>query len=74
MKETIGAIITLEILNIQGKFTKEEIIKKLKKKMITDGTTDGMSYNQLETYIEKKIDSLAEYGLIGKTTVYYFSV
>ena len=70
MKETIGAIITLEILNIQGKFTKEEIIKKLKKKMITD----GMSYNQLETYIEKKIDSLAEYGLIGKTTVYYFSV
>lgn len=70
MKETLGGIVTFEILNIQGRFTKEEIIKKLKKKIITD----GMIYNQLERYIEKKMDSLAEYGLIGKTSAYYFSV
>ena len=29
MKKTIGGIVTLEILNIQGRFTKEECIKKL---------------------------------------------
>jgi len=31
-------------------------------------------YNDLERYIEKKIDVLSEYGLIGKTSFYYFSL
>ena len=31
MKKTLGGIVTWEVLNIKGQFTKEEVIKRLKK-------------------------------------------
>ena len=33
MKETLGGIVTLEVLNIQGKFTKEEVVERLAPKI-----------------------------------------
>ena len=75
MKKTLGEIVTWEVLNIKGQFTKEEVIKRLKKKKIRkDIKNMYFIYNDLERYIEKKIDVLSEYGLIGKTSFYYFSL
>lgn len=75
MKKTLGGIVTWEVLNIKGQFTKEEVIKRLKKKKIRkDIKNMYFIYNDLERYIEKKIDVLCEYGLIGKTSFYYFSL
>ena len=75
MKKTLGGIVTWEVLNIKGQFTKEEVIKRLKKKKIRkDIENMYFIYNDLERYIEKKIDVLCEYGLIGKTSFYYFSL
>ena len=71
MKETLGGIVTLEILNIQGKFTKEECIKKLATKI---EKYFGNRKGEMEKYIDKKLDSLCQYGLLGRTAIYYFEV
>ena len=71
MKETPGGIVTLEILNIQGKFKKEEIVKKVVPKI---EKYFGNNKEIMEKYIEKKLDSLCQYGLLGRTAIYYFGL
>lgn len=71
MKKNIGGIVTLEILNIQGRFTKEECIKKLAPKI---EKYFGNKKLEMEEYIDRKLDSLCQYGLLGRTAIYYFEV
>ena len=71
MKKTIGGIVTLEILNIQGRFTKEECIKKLAPKI---EKYFGNKKLEMEEYIDRKLDSLCQYGLLGRIAIYYFEV
>ena len=70
MKETLGGIITVEVLTMRGKFTKKDIldtvVPKIKKHF--------PNREEMEKYISGKIDTLCEYGLLGKTSVYYFSL
>ena len=60
MKETPGGIVVNEVLEMKGKFTKEQIVQRV--------------FPKIEKYISRKIDALCEYGLLGKTSVYYFSL
>ena len=55
------------ILEQQGKFTIEDILNKVRKRIKT-------SIENLKEYIVNKLNSMCEYGLIGRTNVYYFSV
>lgn len=69
-KEKPGYIITEIILNIQGKFTAEELFLSLRNKM------GNMFPNEKEmkNYIYKKMETLNNHGLIGKTDLFYFSI
>lgn len=69
LKEKPGYIITEIILNIQGKFTAEELFLPLKEKM----KNMFPSESDMKSYIRKKLETLCEHGLIGKTSFYYFS-
>ena len=71
MKETLGGIVTLEVLNIQGKFTKEEVIERLAPKI---EKYFGNKNLEMEEYIDRKLDSLCQYGLLGRTAIYYFGL
>ena len=54
-------------LEQQGKVTIEDILNKVRKRIKT-------SIENLKEYIVNKLNSMCEYGLIGRTNVYYFSV
>ena len=71
MKEALGGIVTLEVLNIQGKFTKEEVIERLVPKI---EKYFGNKKLEMEEYIDRKLDSLCQHGLLGRTAIYYFEV
>ena len=68
MKETPGGIVVNEVLKMKGKFTKNDIldtvVPKIKKYF--------QNREEMEKYISRKTDTLCEYGLLGKTSVYYF--
>ena len=58
------------ILNQNGKFTVNDILNKVKYIILDQFKT----IDDLINYIIKKLDSMCELGLIGKTSIYYFSV
>lgn len=70
LKEKPGYIITEIILNIQGKFTAEELFLSLKDKMRNMFPNE----KEMKNYIIKKIETLNKHGLISKTDLFYFSV
>lgn len=70
LKEKPGYIITEIILNIQGKFTAEELFLSLKDKMRNMFPNE----KEMKNYIIKKIEILIKHGLISKTDLFYFSV
>ena len=67
MKETVGGIVTLEVLQMRGKFTKKDIFDKVVPKI----KKYFSNKEEMEKYIEKKIKTLVEYCLIGRTGVYF---
>lgn len=70
LKEKPGYIITEIILNIQGKFTAEELFLSLEDKMRNMFPNE----KEMKNYIIKKIETLNKHGLISKTDLFYFSV
>ena len=70
MKETVGGIITLEVLQMRGKLTKKDsfdkVIPKIEKYF--------SNKQDMEKYLDKKIECLCEYSLIGRTDVYFFEI
>lgn len=70
LKEKPGYIITEIILNIQGKFTAEELFLSLEDKM----RNMFPNKKEMKNYIIKKIETLNKHGLISKTDLFYFSV
>lgn len=75
MKETPGGIILLEVLQMRGKFTKNDILDKVVSK-IQDYFSNK---EEMEKYIDKKIETkkietLVEYYLIGRTNLYFFEI
>lgn len=60
----LSKIVSSVILSKEGKFTKRDIELDLLSK--------GVEVN--ENYLKYKLDSMCELGLIGRTSVYYFSV
>ena len=65
--EELSFVVADVILEQQGKFTIEDILNKVRKWIKT-------SIENLKEYIVNKLNSMCEYGLIGRTNVYYFSV
>ena len=65
--EELSFVVADVILEQQGKFTIEDILNKVRKRIKT-------SIENLKEYMVNKLNSMCEYGLIGRTNVYYFSV
>ena len=65
--EKLSFVVADVILEQQGKFTIEDILNEVRKRIKT-------SIENLKEYIVNKLNSMCEYGLIGRTNVYYFSV
>ena len=65
--EELSFVVADVILEQQGKFTIEDILNEVRKRIKT-------SIENLKEYIVNKLNSMCEYGLIGRTNVYYFSV
>lgn len=58
------------ILNQEGKFTIKDILDKVKNIIIDQFET----IDTLKKYIVEKLNSMCDYGLIGRTDIYYFSI
>ena len=65
--EKLSFVVADVILEQQGKFTIEDILNEVRKRIKT-------SIENLKEYIVNKLNSMCEYGLIGRTNIYYFSV
>ena len=65
--EKLSFVVADVILEQQGKFTIEDILNEVRKRIKTP-------IENLKEYIVNKLNSMCEYGLIGRTNVYYFSV
>lgn len=65
--EKLSFVVADVILEQQGKFTVEDILNEVRKRIKT-------SIENLKEYIVNKLNSMCEYGLIGRTNIYYFSV
>lgn len=71
MKNTKVSIIISEIiLNRNGKFTLTDIMYESKPIIENEFTTE----NDLKNYVKYKLNSMCDLGLIGKTSLYYFSI
>lgn len=70
MKETPGGIILLEVLQMKGKFTKNDILDKVASKI----SSYFSNKQEMEKYIDTKIETLCEYNLIGRTNLYFFEI
>lgn len=64
--ENKSKIVSRAILEQEGKFTVEDIVNSVRD--LIEGSTDS-----IRSYVLKKIETMCEYGLIGKTDIYYFS-
>ena len=64
--EKKNKIVSQAILEQRGKFTVEDIVNSVRD--LIEGSVDS-----IRSYILKKIETMCEYGLIGKTDIYYFS-
>ena len=65
--EKLSFVVADVILEQQGKFTIEDILNEVRKRIKTP-------IENLKEYIVNKLNSMCEYGLIGRTNIYYFSV
>lgn len=65
--ENKSKIVSRAILEQQGKFTVEDIVNSVRN--LIEGSVDS-----IRSYILKKIEIMCEYGLIGKTDIYYFAI
>mgnify|MGYP000878179388 FL=1 len=63
-------VISEAILNQEGKFTVKDILDKVKTIILDQFDT----IDTLKRYIIEKLNSMCDYGLIGRTDVYYFSI
>ena len=70
MKETPGGIVVNEVLKMKGKFTKNDILDTVVPKI----KNYFQNRDEMEKDISRKIDTLCEYRLLGKTSIYYFSL
>lgn len=64
--EKKSKIVLQAILEQRGKFTVEDVVNSVRN--LIEGSVDS-----IRSYILKKIETMCEYGLIGKTDIYYFS-
>lgn len=71
--EKLSFVVADVILEQQGKFTIEDILNEVRKK-IEKNKTSIENLKELKEYIVNKLNSMCEYGLIGRTNIYYFSV
>ncbi len=65
--ENKSKIVSRAILEQEGKFTVEDIVNSVRD--LIKGSVDS-----IRSYILKKIETMCEYGLIGKTDIYYFAI
>ena len=63
-------VVSEAILNQEGKFTVKDILDEVRTIILDQFDT----IDTLERYIIKKLNSMCDYGLIGKKNVYYFSI
>lgn len=70
MKETVGGIVTIEVLQMRGKFTKNDIFDKVVPKI----EKYFSNKQDIEKYLDKKIECLCDYSLLGRTDVYFFEI
>lgn len=66
----MSQIISEIILNQEGKFLAKDILNKTKFLVGKEFAT----MEELRLYITRKLDSMCELGLLGKTSLYYFSI
>lgn len=65
-----GFVVSEIILEQDGRFTIKDIIDKVRDKI----ESLFSSIDKLKDYVLNKLNSMCEYGLIGKTDAYYFSI
>lgn len=65
-----GFVVSEIILEQEDKFTVKDILDKVKDKIQNMFET----IDKLKSYIIDKLNSMCEYGLVGKTDLYYFSI
>ena len=70
LKFAASYIISDAILNQEGKFLDKDIVNKVKLEVEDQFETE----EELIKYVVKKLDTMCEYGLLGRTELYYFSV
>ena len=63
-------VVSEAILNQEGKFTIKDILDKVRTIILDQFDT----IDTLKRYIIEKLNSMCDYGLIGRTDVYYFSI
>ena len=63
-------VVSEAILNQEGKFAVKDILDEVRTIILDQFDT----IDTLERYIIKKLNSMCDYGLIGRTNVYYFSI
>lgn len=63
-------VVSEAILNQEGKFTVKDILDEVRTIILDQFDT----IDTLKRYIIKKLNSMCDYGLIGRTNVYYFSI
>lgn len=68
--QKISFIVSEVILNQEGKFTKEDILNEVSDRL----TENPSNLKEIDQYIVKKLNTMCDYGLIGKTSIYYFSI
>ncbi len=68
--QKISFIVSKVILNQEGKFTKEDILNEVSDRL----TENPSNLKEIDQYIVKKLNTMCDYGLIGKTSIYYFSI
>ncbi len=63
-------VVSKTILEMEGIFTLGEIIQKIK------DSIEGLKENidSLHNYVLRKLESMCDLGLIGRTDIYYFSI
>lgn len=63
-------LVTMEIIGLKGKFTVEKVVEKLKEK----AKDLFASFTELCEFVAEKMNQMSEYGLIGRTDCYYYSL
>lgn len=72
--EEKSKIVSEIILDQTDKFIVKDIIEKVKSKIEDQIEKLFGTLADMENYIINKLNSMCEYGLVGKTDLYYFAV